>query len=360
MKYELTKFQVDAQKAIDTTKKSLLLKSIRSGKTLMMLDYIHSRGYKKVLWLVPDSNIRDKALVEEITKWKFRNLSIQALCYNSLKKFEKTKWDLVVLDEVQKLTPNYYKSLALIHYDKLVAMTGTIPNKKEKKELLFDILGLNLVYQFTTDMAVIEKIVAPYKINIIKEPLSNIDNVLIKYKKNNKEFSFYTSEKKRYYYLSEKIDITMGASRKMMLALERMRFLNTLDSKIYFIKRYLKENNSKRLLIFVATREMAEKISEYVYHGTTTSKYYDMFAKKQINHLILVEKGGVGHTYLDLDGCLLATINSSNTIIQQKIFRTILFRDNYIANIDILVSKDTIQEKWLEKSLYDLNNLNIK
>lgn len=359
MKYELTKFQIEAQEAIDTTNKALLLKSIRSGKTLTVLDYIKKKGYKKVLWLVPDSDIRDKSLPAEIDKWKFK-LSIQAICYNSLKKFKKTKWDLVVLDEVQRLTPNYYSSLALISYDKLIAMTGTIPNKQEKQELLYKTLGLELVYRFTTDMAVTNKIVAPYKINIIKEPLTSVNNVVIRYKKNNKELSFTTSEIKRYSYLSEAIDITVSVSRKMMLALERMRFLNTLDSKIYFIKRYLKENSSKRLLIFVATREMAEKISEYVYHGTTTTKYYDMFAKKQINHLILVEKGGVGHTYEDLDGCLLTSINSSNTIIQQKIFRTILFREDYVANIDILVSKDTIQEKWLEKSLYDLNKVNIK
>lgn len=186
------------------------------------------------------------------------------------------------------------------------------------------------------------------------------NTIEVLYKKGNDAKSFFTSEQKRYDYISHKIDTSLSVKSKMLAALNRMRFLNTLDSKIYFIKRYLNENKSKRLLIFVATREMADKISENVYHGTTTKKYYDLFSEKKINHLVLVEKGGVGHTYKDLDGCLLATINSSNTIIQQKIFRTILFREDYKAHIDILVSKNTIQEEWLRKSLYDLDTNNIK
>lgn len=360
MKYNLTTFQTEAQLALNICDKCLVLKSIRSGKTLMMLDYIKKKNYKKVLWLVPDSHIRDKSLPEEITKWKFNNLSIQTTCYNSLKNYKNTTWDLIILDEVQKLTENYYNSLKTISFQKLVAMTGTIPNKQNKKELLFEKLGLELVYKFSVDNAVENKIVAPYTINIIKKPLIKTNTIEISYKKGNDTKSFFTSEQKRYDYISHAIDNALSIKSKMLRSLDRMRFLNTLDSKISFIKRYIKENNDKKILIFVATRDMASKISEYVYHGTSSDKYYKLFSKNKINHLVLVEKGGVGHTYKDLDGCLLTTINSSNTIIQQKIFRTILFRENYIANIDILISENTVQEEWIQRSLYDLNKSNIK
>lgn len=355
--YKLSNYQIEAQKALEKSDRCLLLKSIRSGKTLLVLDYIKQKNYKKVLWLVPDSHIRDVSLPSEIEKWNF-SLSIQAICYNSLKNVKNTEWDLVVLDEVQKLTENYYKSLTTLKYSKLIAMTGTLPNKKVKRELLFDKLLLTLVYSFTTDDAVDAKIVAPYDINVIEIPLSKQNNIPVTYKKNNIPTTFFTSEIKSYNYLSKRIEENFGI-RKKMLSLERMRFLNTLESKIIYIKEYLKLHNNKRILIFVATREMADKCSKYIYHGTTDDTYYDLFKNKKINHLILVEKGGIGHTYEDLDGCLLTNVNSSNTITQQKIFRTILFREGYKAKIDVLISKNTIQKKWLEESLYDLKKSNV-
>lgn len=358
MKYTLTESQVNAQNAIDTCNRCLVEKSIRSGKTLTILDYIKKNDYKSVLWLVPDSTTRDKGLPDEIRKWKFK-VNITAICYNSLKKHENSKFDLVVLDEVQMLSEARYESLRTISYDKLIAMTGTVSNKHEKLDILFNKLGLKLVYKYSTDNAVKNKDVAPYVINVIELPLRTTNDLEVTYKdKNNIQRSFKTSEQKSYDNITNRIREAAG-KRKMMLAIERMRFLNSLDTKIAYVKKYIAANSNKRVLIFVNTQEMAEQCSKYFFHGNSTDRWYNEFQKGNINHLVLVEKGATGHTYKNLDGCLLTTINSSN-LLQQKIFRTILFREDYTANIDILISKDTIQKEWIVKALENLDQTNIK
>jgi len=105
---------------------------------------------------------------------------------------------------------------------------------------------------------------------------------------------------------------------------------------------------------------MAKSCSEYYYHGKSSKKYYDAFQKGKINHLVLVEKGTVGETYQNLDGCLLTSVNGSNTIIQQKIGRTLLFRENYTSEIEIAISKNTVQLNMIKKALIDLNQEKIK
>lgn len=144
-----------------------------------------------------------------------------------------------------------------------------------------------------------------------------------------------------------------------MLYLNLARYLNSLNIKVEYCKKYIKENPDKRILIFAPTREISQKIGEYCYNGETDDTYYNKFNNKEINYLILVNKGGTGETYKDVDGCILIDINSSNTSIQQKIFRTVVFRENYIADIQILVSKDTIQEDWILKSIYDIDKSKI-
>lgn len=359
MKYILTQSQLNAQSSLSLSNNCLIEKSIRSGKTLTLLDYIKNNKFKKVLWVVPDAEIRDNKLPDEAKKWKISFKNITPICYQSIHKYKNTKWDLIILDEVQKLSLTNYNDISTMTYNKLIAMTGTVPNNYLKKELLFDKLKLTVVYKFTVDDAVNSGDVSPYKINILEQPLDSKKNIKVEYtdKKTKQKKVFYTSESDSYDYISYKLDLASGLNKKM-LGLRRMRILNEFNSKINFIKNYIAKNSNKRLLIFVSNQKMAEECSKYIYHSKTDSTWYDKFQNKEINHLVLVEKGATGHTYKDLDGCLLTAINSENTI-QQKIFRTILFRPNYVANIDVLISKDTIQKPWILNAFKNLDPKNI-
>lgn len=346
--YTLTSAQINCQKELNTTNKATIIKSIRSGKTLTVLDYIYKKKYTNILWITPYlTNIT--ALKEEQDKWGF-NFNIDATTFQSIKHHNKKKYDLIVIDECHRITEKSVDDITQIKYDNMICMTGTYPNKKSIKRILLEIvLGCKIVYEYTIDDAVNNKIVAPYNISIINKNLS--EDLSINIKTNN--HNFWTSELKNYKYLWEVIQKESNPKLKAFKYFNLLRFLNTLPSTIEFIKKYIKENenNNKRVLIFVATQEMAEKCSKYVFYGGSSDTYFKMFQNEEINHLVLVEKGILGITYKNLDGCLLTTINSSNASVSQKIFRTILWRPHYTADIKILINNNTEQEKWIKKAL---------
>lgn len=344
-KYTLTTAQQACQQALETCDRCTIIKSIRSGKTLTILDYSAKKNYKKVLWLTPFL-VNIESLIDEIEKWQFK-LNIVPTTYNSVKHYVNMDFDLVVVDECQRITEDTAKYLQTIICKKLVCMTGTYPKGTEKLKLIEDNLKCQIVFTYSIADAVIDKNVAPYNITIIEKELSKESNILV----DTKNHKFYTSEQKSYDYLLKKIISLDSSKRKTLAIFSMMRMLNTLPSTINFVKNYIKQSYSKRVLIFVATQQMAEQCSEYCYYGGKSDKYYNLFREGKINHLVLVEKATIGITYEDLDGCLLTTINSSNSSVLQKIFRTILFRPNYTADIKILINKNTKQVEWIKKAL---------
>ncbi len=349
----LTKAQVECQESLDSCEKCLVIKSIRSGKTYCILDYAQKRKLIKVLWVVPYT-VNINGVQEEVEKWNIK-LNIEVICYQSLKKYTNKDFDLVVLDEIHRLTLPYYEYISQIKYNKIIGMTGTYPKGYSKIKTIEELLGLKVVYTYSVKDAVKDQNVAPYKINIIKKVLSTKRDYVITYKdkKTKQEKSFTTSEYLSYVNLCKRIEESYGM-RQTMLTFERLRFLNTLPSSIDFIKSYISLNKSKRFLIFVATQVMAEECSNFCYYGGKSDKYFKLFQEEKINHLVLVEKATVGVTYQNLDQVLLTNINSSNASVQQKIFRAILFRPDYEAKIDILINENTEQVAWLNNSIKDI------
>lgn len=347
-KYVLTKAQQTCQEALNLCDNCTIIKSIRSGKTLTILDYSLKKKYKSILWVTPFT-VNIDGVREELLKWGIK-LNLTITTYNSLKKFKHNNYDLVVIDECHRITEDTYESLVEIKYSKLICMTGTYPTSREKTNILENKLKTLIVFKYSVDDAVDDHNVAPYKITIIEKELDTSNNIEVK----TKNYNFLTSELKSYSYISSKIDTEFSAKRKALLIFNMMRLLNTLPSTIKYIRNFIETNKDKRFLVFVATQDMAEKCSPYCYYGGKDDKYYKMFKNEEINHLVLVEKAATGVTYQNLDGCLLTAINSSNASILQKIFRTILFRPDYIADIKVLINKNTRQKVWIEKALKDL------
>lgn len=344
-KYNLTTAQIACQSALDGCDRCTVIKSIRSGKTLTMLDYSAKNNYLNILWVTPFLTNID-SLKEEIQKWGFK-LKVTATTYNSLKNYFKKNYDIVIVDECHKITEDSLEYLQTISCKKLVCMTGTYPTKTNKKEILEDKLKCQIVFKYSIQDAISDGNVAPYNITIIEKNLNKANDIYV----NTRNHKFYTSEQKSYDYIIRKIVNENNAYKRSLLTFNMMRLLNTLPSTIEHVKSYIKHSKNQRILIFVATQEMAEKCSEYCYYGGKNDKYYKLFHEGKINHLVLVEKATIGVTYEDLDGCLLTTINSSNSSVLQKIFRTILFRPNYTADIQILINKNTKQVEWIKKAL---------
>lgn len=379
--------------------------SVRSGKTLATLLYISQVGYKNILWLAENKNEQNYELFEEMRKWKLESIIsyITIILPSSLHKVDVMDFDLIVYNECHTITQKRWEHLSSANC-KIIGLTGTYPDKLSKKKYL-EWLGLVPKYEYLTDDAVGDKSIADYKINIFKVPLSNEKNIRVKTDK----YDFLTSELKSYESLIGKLEILDNNNvvniskkaliqqkinefkpyaeensdnktilrnyytenkhlseklqpyynRKKQLRLQLSIMLNRFRSKADIAKDILELYKDERYLVFAHNTEEAEYITDYTYNSKTDKRYYSKFEKEEINHLCLVNKGGTGTTYHNLNGCIVLSINSSNVDMIQKIGRTLLFRKGYTANIIFLISEDTEQEEWLLKALSGLDSSKI-
>lgn len=388
-----------------TFQNTCLHAATRSGKTLATLLYLRQQKYDSILWLAYDVDERDFGLQKEIDKFGFTNYfedRLITILPHSLHTVDDAKWDCIVYNECHTISERRLKSLIKLNQfnTKIIGLTGTYPNNPLKRNML-KLLGLTPDFEYSTDDGVEDNTVADYRIIVLETGLSDIKNIHIKTKNHN----FFTSEYASYTRINNKIQELQlkwkdhlalrekisdrirrynsyaeeseenqeilrrlyTKSKKLSEKLEpytreysalRLQLsitLNNSPSKNRIAKILLDKYKNQRYLVFTNNTSSASKITEYVYNSKTSNKYFKDFQAKRINHLCLVNKGGTGTTYEDLDGCIVTSITSSNADIVQKIGRTLLFRKGYVAKIIFIITKDTPQKEWLLKALGDLD-----
>ena len=104
-------FQKEAIEAIEKNPfNSIVVAATGVGKSKIAIDYIKKLKSMlpdlKVLIVVPTERLRDNGWKEEFEKWEAittYETSVERVCYKSIDKISKKKFDLVVLDELQKI-----------------------------------------------------------------------------------------------------------------------------------------------------------------------------------------------------------------------------------------------------------------
>ena len=95
--------------------RAIIAMATGSGKSKVILDLIQHPDYsiynKRVLFVVPTVKLRDNNWKNEFHKWGYDYIyqHIERECYASINKIEGRKYDLVILDELQNITPNNYE-----------------------------------------------------------------------------------------------------------------------------------------------------------------------------------------------------------------------------------------------------------
>jgi len=333
----------------------------RVGKTKLTLDIIKRDKPKSILWVTPNTKLRDIDIPAEFKLWKamtyFKKTDI--ICYASLS-CTVGKYDLVILDEYQDLTANNAEPLlnGKIRYNNIIGLSGTHPKHKEKLEL-FKQLKLEILTSMTVDEAVEKSLIAPYEITVIECRLDAKDKYILGGKKGSE---FYQTEESRYNYLTRMINAKRFSNQPVpvFMLLNRMRFLYSLKSKNEFAKNFVSKLKG-RTLVFTGGIPQAEQISEYTYHSKTDDKDLQAFLSGEIDTLACVNAGGVGFTYRNVDNFVIAQVNSDKKgDATQKITRSLVLQEGYKANIYILCVINTVDEDWLKKSLESFNKENIK
>jgi superfamily II DNA or RNA helicase len=332
----------------------------RVGKTKITLDIIKKQKPKKILWVTPNTKLRDIDIPAEFKLWKmlvyFKKTDI--ICYASLAK-HKGKYDLIILDEYQDLTPDNAKSILHknVEYKNIIGLSGTHPKHKEKLDLYRE-LNLEVLVSMTIDEAVEKQLIAPYKITVIECELDNKD---VYVKAGSASNPFFQTEVAAYKYLNKTISKKIENLEIVptYMYLNRMRFIYNLKSKNDFAKK-LVSNLPGRTLVFTGSIKQAEAISPFTYHSKTKDTHLNNFLEGKSNILTCVNAGGIGFTYKNVNNFVIVQVNSDKKgDATQKITRSLVLQEGYEANIYVLVVKDTVDVGWKDKVLesFDLSKV---
>jgi superfamily II DNA or RNA helicase len=347
----------------------LLAMCTGSGKSripiLALRELFDKYGEFPVLLVVPTEKLRDENWKEEFSKWGESDMysKIRRECYASLHKLSGLKIGVLILDEGHRLTElgnEFFKNNIV---RKVIILTATVPEDKERRQLLNNLA--KTVFTYTLTEGVKDGVVAPYRINVVQTLLDNTERYIKKTKRDGggkKHTSFHT-EYSRY------IDLTNGINGSeyyhnwhmaMQLRLLRMRHIYNLKSKAYITK-YILENilKEKRTIVFAGSKTQADLIGDHKLYSGLDDVSFTKFQNEEINHLVTIKMLNEGMN-LKLDAGLVTQLNSKQLDLIQRIGRAVRYREGHIAEIWVIVCQYTVDEEWFKKAIQSFDPSVIK
>lgn len=336
---------------IDKGFKGLMAIAPRVGKCKITINCLNTKD--KIVIAYPELNIK-KSWTDDIKKWKFKGKKIKFTTYMSFKKLS-DGCDVLVLDECHLISDAQMQIIAsyIRHFkiEKVIGLSGTLSTDTRIK--LLNVLKLPVLVEYPIDEAIKDGIITDYMIDVVFTPLSTVNDILVKWKGGN---DFFTSEKKSFDYLSNKI-INASPVKIKMLRLKRMDIIKKSKSKIAMTKRLLNQLHDKRVLVFTGLTEVADSLGIASYHSKNQKKNEHIkndFISGKINKLAVVRQLNTGVTFNKLDTCIINFFDSNSENMAQKISRITCkeyFNPNKKAHIIIISSNEDVEKKWLMKSL---------
>lgn len=325
--------------------------SPRLGKTRIVIELIKRDSPKSVLWVTPLAELAEREIPQEFEKWKAKKYlsKLTTVTWMSLNKM-KGHFDLIVLDEEQFITENNTSSLISgeLTYNNIISMTGTESKHEEKKEL-YNKLNLQVIYEVPLGDAVDMEILSDYSIKVVEVTMGITKDIPA----GTKDKPFLTSEASQYVYLDKMFKQAMYQKRKDVpfRMLSRMRAIYDSKTKTE-VAQFLINTLSGRKLFFCSSAKQADLLCTNSYHSKTDNKNLLKFMAGEIDTITMVNKGGTGATYKNIDHLVIIQADSDkNGLTSQKIARTLLKQKNYKATIWIICLSGTQDEKWVESAL---------
>jgi len=356
---EKSRIQDELVEQIPSGKSGRLLLAPRTGKSRCMVQYIKREKPQSILWVTPSRKLADEDIPSEFDKWKAKRYKskLSTTTYAGLRNVT-GYFDLIILDEDQYLTELNTTNLLNQDLNKptlrgkvILGMTGT-DTKHESKHDLYKSLGIDeVLIRVETEEAVEKGIVSDYEIHIVQIPMNYTErNVEVVTKKG----TFTFTELKRYMWLDDQCRKAFRSRKQGWIQgsiSKRRRFIINSPSKKNSA-RFLVNQLKGRKLVFCGSIELAEYLGEVAYHSDTDDTGLKKFLNKEANTLGLVNSGGTGYTYREIDHLVLVQADSDKTgLTSQKIFRTLLSQKNYKGVIWILVLEGTQDEIWVNRTL---------
>lgn len=358
MKYTLSPIQVDILNTIGPNQSGRLIVSPRTGKTAIIISLIKRDKPKSILWVTPSVTLKDTDIPNEFATWSAKHhlRRTTIITYAALHTITGT-YDLIVLDEDQYVTENNISNL--LSYSligkQIIGMTGT-NTKSNDKQMLYDALNLPVIYTFSINEAQAKDVIADYRIHVVHIPMSTTYDLKT-------SAGFITSELKQYTYYHNRIEQEFNQARRKALALKRMHVIHSSPSKFRVASDLFQKaiaHEDQRTLLFMPTIEQANTVSPNHFHSKSYDTHYKAFKDNLSNHLVLVQSGGVGHSFPAVDNIIVSQCDSDVTgKTTQKICRGLIKKER-LTNIFLLCLDGTQDEVWVRASLqtFDPSKIN--
>lgn len=332
--------------------------SIRVGKCRIYLKSIeeHSKNHisnPKILILYPNIDIK-KSWVDECVKLDYFP-DITYCTYISVDKVKDENWDYIVCDEAHTIPEENVlpKIGELIQkHNNTILASGTY--SVDTLITLSSVTNMDLNIDYSTEQAIQDGIVNNFNVYVHTYHLDNTIKLWW-----GKVKKWQSTEAKECTRLTNILLNSEGEAKKFA-ALSRMRFINSCNSLINNVNKWINNNKFERFLLFAGDENVGKRFHLPMYNSKSKNdEVLKQFQEGIINQLCLIKKGSAGITYPNLNNILITAINSNGEALEQQIGRSLLM-DTDEANIHIFVSSESFQQKWLNSALQSINKERIK
>lgn len=360
-----------ALEAIDKTNCLILELITGFGKSKLSIDLVNhicDRVYREqqeptnILILVAKT-VHKQTWMDEIEKWggiKSDHIAIE--CYESLKKYKDSYFDIVVCDEMQHLSEARLEVLETIHINEaLIGLSATI--KRDLRDYF--------KYQYKATIIkcglkeAIEEEVLPEPV-VYLMPLK-LDSTQVKYKSKRFGKEVITTQLGYYNNISSLIDFYkrkyMNGRNERMRTLwlskagDRLKWLSEIKEPI--ILSLLDKFKNYRTLTFCSSIAQSERLGEYniTSKNKKSTEYLDMFNNMKIRHITACNILNEGVNLKDCRIGIFCNLNTSEIITKQRCGR-LLRHSKPIIIIPFYVH--TREEELAKKMLEEYNKESIK
>lgn len=352
------------------------------GKTRIALEVLRkykNKSLTKVLIVVPINSLKEE-WKKEIVKWKANEYNIQYVfsTYISFPKQDK-HWDFIIFDEGHHISNRCIDSLKNIKSTRNIILSATV-GRRQKEALTSSFKNLYL-YKVETKQAIDDgvlpdpivylipmslKVGAPTEI-LVKNPkgLEPAINTcwatrwnFIKQKKykvliNCTEQQYYSDISAMIDWYKRKAMYNKAMESKWLRACgDRLKWLS--DKKTFFVKEILLYLKNYRTLTFCNSISQTEELGKYCINSKNAdSMYYkDLFNNKKIKHITACNMLNEGANLTNCQIGIYANLNSSETIIKQRLGRILRHKKPIII---IPYYKNTRDEEIIKHMIQDYN-----
>ena len=337
--------------------------SMGVGKTLIGLKYLNELQQKNmyklnVLVVAPKLSIfetwKDDAVKFNLPAELVDKITFTT--YLSLNKFNPHNFDVVVLDECHSLLDSHEVFLAN-YKGRILGLTGTPPRYAQSEKGRMVMKYCPILYKYITDDAIDDSILNDYRIIVHKMPLGTENNIPVNLKNTN----FYTSERKSYDYWTRRILEADTKKQEQIASVMRMRVMMDFKTKEVYAKKLLEEIEDK-CIVFCNTQEQADRVCEFSYHSNNPDSEGNLhlFGNDHITKLSCVMQLNEGVNIPNLRAGIIMHAYGNERKSNQRIGRLLRLNPNDTAIVHILCYQGSVDERWVNEALKDLDPTKIK